>query len=190
MVFKKTFLTLVLILVSSMVFALGYSPSLDVCLWPDLCFPTESYLLEYPGDPSVEMPIERTSFGFEASLYPFGLSFGRFRIGLGVSYRFVSQSLAFGISRLKSYGGLGVSVSLGFGFSDWEVDFGLSCFDMRFSGSDDSFPACEGEACLRKALDIGRVFDVAVFGGLSVFAKGDSVSLCPKMGGSVSWERR
>lgn len=165
--------------------AVATRPSVSVRFGGSFCHPTADYLKEYPGDPSVKMPVFRTSrllsldlefLNIAVTLDPDNESAIQF--GFGVSYLNVSRSIAFGISTLKPYNGFGAMGDLTWRINkNFDLSFRYKFFQCFFSGSSARFVAHEFE--LSPYYRFADLDSLKLFVGtpVSLFWKADSVSI-------------
>ena len=145
--------------------------------------PTEDYLSQYPGDPSVKMPPVRTSYGYNVDLNIVDIGLGsnadsrRIHIGLGVSFVGVSRSIAFGSSMLKAYHGVGAFLAWTAYFDSFDISSAAKLFICEFRETKASFIACELEISPNIPLATSNFVRLSIATPISLFIKADSLVL-------------
>lgn len=157
-------------------------PSLNVAFGGAFTIPTASYLKEYPGQSSVEMPPVRTSYGYNFDLRLLSIGLGNedssrmVNLGAGVSFTGISRSLAFGSSVLKAYNGAGVFFSLGTAFgTKVNIDLATKFFVFNLKGTSNSFFAGEIETIPSFEIAHSKTYKLALAIPVSILFKADSL---------------
>lgn len=96
-------------------------PSVSGSFSGSLCFPTASYLQQYPGDDSASTPVARTLYSYSVDVIPANLGFtfdsgSSLDLGVGASVIGMSKSLPYGKSILRAYNGFGANVCVAYHF--------------------------------------------------------------------------
>lgn len=145
--------------------------------------PTEDYLSQYPGDPSVKMPPVRTSYGYNVDLNIVDIGLGsnadsrRIHIGLGVSFVGVSRSIAFGSSMLKAYHGVGAFLAWTAYFDSFDLSSAAKLFICEFRETKASFIAGELEITPNIPVVTSNSVRLSIATPISIFIKADSLVL-------------
>ncbi len=185
---RKRFLSLLVLLlvVGQMGFAaVATRPSWSVGLGGSFCHPTAEYLTEYPGNPAVAMPSFRTSrlLTMDLEFLNIAFVFGRnnesaVRLGFGISYLNVSKSIAYGISVLKPYNGVGFLADIGWRInSHFDVGVRYRLFQCFHSGSSARFLAHELELAPSYIFADLKAVQFSVGLPVAVLWKADSISV-------------
>ena len=159
-------------------------PSVSANIGAAFCHPTADYLKEYPGDPSVETPAFRTSmsFGFDFDLlnisYVFdGQQDSAIQFGFGMAYLNVSQSLAYGLSVLKPYHGLGMLADINWRINrNLDLGFRYRFLICKFSGSETRFLVQDFELVPAYRIVSAQALDVYVAVPVTASWKADAVT--------------
>lgn len=145
--------------------------------------PTEDYLSQYPGDPSVKMPPVRTSYGYNVDLNIVDIGLGsnadsrRIHVGLGVSFVGVSRSIAFGSSVLKAYHGVGAFLAWNASFDSFDLSTAAKLFICEFRETKASFIAGELEIAPNIPLVTSKSVRLSLAIPMALFIKADSLVL-------------
>lgn len=145
--------------------------------------PTEDYLSQYPGDPSVKMPPLRTSYGYTVDLKVIDIGLDSnvdsrgVHIGLGVSFVGVSRSIAFGSSVLKAYHGVGAFLAWNASFDSFDLSTAAKLFICEFRETKASFIAGELEIAPNIPLVTSKSARLSLATPLGLFIKADSLVL-------------
>ncbi len=157
-------------------------PGINVSFGGAFTIPTASYLKEYPGQSSVEMPPVRTSYGYNIDVRLLSIGLGNanssrmVNVGAGVSFIGISRSLAFGASILKPYSGAGIFFSLGAAFGERvNIDLATKFFVLRFDGTKNSFFAGEIETFPSFEIARSKSARLALAIPVSILFKADSI---------------
>lgn len=145
--------------------------------------PTEDYLSQYPGDPSVKMPPLRTSYGYTVDLKVIDIGLDSnadsrgVHVGLGVSFVGVSRSIAFGSSVLKAYHGVGAFLAWNASFDSFDLSTAAKLFICEFRETKASFIAGELEIAPNIPLVTSKSVRLSLATPLGLFIKADSLVL-------------
>lgn len=145
--------------------------------------PTEDYLSQYPGDPSVKMPPVRTSYGYTVDLKVIDIGLDSnvgsrgVHIGLGVSFVGVGRSLAFGSSVLKAYHGVGAFLAWNASFDSFDLSTAAKLFICEFRETKASFVAGELEITPNIPLVTSKSARLSLATPMALFIKADSLVL-------------
>lgn len=145
--------------------------------------PTEDYLSQYPGDPSVKMPPVRTSYGYTVDLKVIDIGLDSnvdsrgVHIGLGVSFVGVGRSLAFGSSVLKAYHGVGAFLVWNASFDSFDLSTAAKLFICEFRETKVSFIAGELEITPNIPLVTSKSARLSLATPIGLFIKADSLVL-------------
>lgn len=145
--------------------------------------PTEAYLSQYPGDPSVKMPPLRTSYGYTVDLKVIDIGLDSnadsrgVHVGLGVSFVGVSRSIAFGSSVLKAYHGVGAFLAWTAYFDSFDLSSAAKLFICEFRETKASFIAGELEITPNIPLATSNFVRLSIATPISLFIKADSLVL-------------
>lgn len=145
--------------------------------------PTEVYLSQYPGDPSVKMPPLRTSYGYTVDLKVIDIGLDSnadsrgVHVGLGVSFVGVSRSIAFGSSVLKAYHGVGAFLAWNASFDSFDLSTAAKLFICEFRETKASFIAGELEIAPNIPLVTSNFVRLSIATPISLFIKADSLVL-------------
>lgn len=145
--------------------------------------PTEDYLSQYPGDPSVKMPPLRTSYGYTVDLKVIDIGLDSnadsrgVHVGLGVSFVGVSRSIAFGSSVLKAYHGVGAFLAWNASFDSFDLSTAAKLFICEFRETKASFIAGELEIAPNIPLVTSKSVRLSLAIPMALFIKADSLVL-------------
>lgn len=145
--------------------------------------PTEDYLSQYPGDPSVKMPPLRTSYGYTVDLKVIDIGLDSnadsrgVHVGLGVSFVGVSRSIAFGSSVLKAYHGVGAFLAWNASFDSFDLSTAAKLFICEFRETKASFIAGELEIAPNIPLVTSKSVRLSLATPMALFIKADSLVL-------------
>ena len=174
--------------------AIATRPSWSVGIGGSFCHPTADYLSEYPGNSEVETPSFRTSrlLTMDLEFLNIAYAFGQdnesaVRLGFGISYINVSRSIAYGISILKPFNGVGLMADIGWRInSRFDIGFRYRFFQCFFSGSSARFIAHEVEVAPYYTFADLKTVQFSVGLPVAVLWKADSVSINASVALSVN----
>lgn len=185
---KKKLITVSIFLLSlSVCFAItGIESSVEVDADCVFTHPTAEYLTFSQGK---ELPGIRTSLGFNADIQPLCISFGKFRIGAGVSACYNTKSLAAGVHLLREYFALGPLLDVKYSFTRrFSADIKVRYFFCAFLPHKQRFEAFEAGIVPSLCIYDKKPVSVDISLPLNVSVKADTVSFKTGVGCIVRFD--
>ena len=191
-------LTILVLAIAGLWASFATRPSVSTYFGAAFCHPTADYLKEYPGDPSADTPVFRTSQAFGFDLDVLNLSFvfdgeknGAVQFGVGLSYVNVSESLQYGLSILKPYFGIGFLADI-----DWRINgrfdlgFRYRFLPCRFIGTETRFLVQEFELVPAFRFASLRAIDFFISMPLTASWKADAITFRTSLALTISFDSK